>query len=378
MCLWKTVVGVFLSGLLPEEAGMAVTRHSTKGLMNSTPLLASWDKTKKQNTEYLATLRTDWTDISKCGLRCAYFPVGDFEIWGHWRKALAIPVTIISLFLISGALFVLDTNGFVFWSHCFPSMVWLITADSVLFLLLLMSLLSYVLTIVKGPGYLPYNWNVDKRLDYDFDTMMDSMAVFQEQIDYGKTHERPPRSSFSITARRYVLRADHFCTWMQTFIGLNNHRFFLLSTFWISIYCFAYIGFRYFWIYDIIVTTISTKHFDYYSIPGIIFVLIGLFAGFYSFYYFVRSFINLYNNLTQIEKWNNRQPSMFGRSRINNFEEVCGSKKYLPFWPFPCCTFFKPKSNGLYLDDDDYESYCQRSMYTECEEPRNAQLTSMY
>ena len=316
--------------------------------MNSNPLLQDQEQQKflyNNDIEYVATLRTDWIDKSCCCFRIAYFPVGDFSICEHWRMNFKKPILISIFMLASLVFFFLDTSSSISWGHSFPTDTLMKTSYSLISVVFFFVALSYFLIIFIGPGYMPYNWCISKQNEYDFETMMSSIAVYNEQMLYGQTHERPERSSFSTDARRFVMRADHFCWWTESWIGLKNQRYFILLTFWFSVYCLLYIGFRYFWAYDIIKTCIDENKFDFTSLPGWIFVVafMGLFV--FSIRLFLVSIVNLSKNITLIEKWKSQKAQKPivsytpGRKTLDNCQDVCGPKECLLLWPFPFICF---------------------------------------
>ena len=341
--------------------------------MNSNPLLQEQEQQKfilNNDIEYVSTLRTDWIDKSICCFKIAYFPVGDFTICEHWRVNFKKPLLCSLFFIASFAVFFIDTSHTINWSHPFPSLKLETIAFSIISVVFFFVALSYFLIIFIGPGYMPYNWCVSKQTDYDFETMMSSIAVYKEQMLYGQTHERPERSSFSTDARRYVLRADHFCWWTQSWIGLKNQRYFLLLTFWFSVYCLLYIGFRYHWAYDIINECIKGNGFDYASIPGWIFVLILIGMFFFSFRLFVVSALNLARNVTLIEKWKmkkaNKPVTSYtpGRSCLDNCQDVCGPKECIPCWPFPFVYLRPVPPQYDYEVDTNVSTYTESTMHS--------------
>ena len=66
---------------------------------------------------------------------------------------------------------------------------------------------------------------------------MRDIAIYNDQVKLARSSpDRPKRSCFSKDARRFVLRADHFCKLGKSWIGLKNYRYFLLTCF----YCFIF------------------------------------------------------------------------------------------------------------------------------------------
>lgn len=315
-----------------------------------------------QDVEYAGNVRTDWIDRSFCCCRVAYFPVGKFSICEHWRVSLKIPSLVLLLLTSSFVLFILDTAPILKSAHQFPNKYWNYGVYSALSVTFLFVIISYFSIIIYGPGYLPYNWCITRQDEYDWETMMSSIAVYQEQVEFGKTHERPARASFSVDARRYVLRADHFCYWTQSWIGLKNHRFFLLLTGWASLYCLELIGFKYFWIKDIITTSIKQKKFDFLSIPGFIFLLFAIILFVFAFRLFIVAMNNLAHNLTLIERWKKKESPTPGRSACKNFESVCGSKSCCICWFLPFISLKQMPESSF---DDDGRSVCSESLLTQ-------------
>lgn len=112
---------------------------------------------------------------------------------------------------------------------------------------------SYIRTIFDGPGYFPFYWSVrkdveeDKKHDLDNDPERPFMGsdefdpsgciTLKEQIMWARQNKRPPRSMISSSAKRIVIRPDHYCSWCETWIGKRNHKFFILFTFYAAVAC---------------------------------------------------------------------------------------------------------------------------------------------
>lgn len=207
---------------------------------------------------------------------------------------------------------------------------------------LLMLVISYVLTIFKGPGYLPINWNSTKKNEYSWFEQMDGVAVTEDQIKWIKKQEIPSRCSFSSNARRIIIRADHFCIWAQTWIGLYNNRYFILVVLYSTLFCFSFVFLMTYWIvlnYDLMLPMSTNSIIDV-----IIYLLIIYFVyiGYISIKHLIVSLKNLSNNITAVEKWNNRDNDFSRGSCMKNFSEVCGSESFMLLWPLPFITCFTP------------------------------------
>jgi hypothetical protein len=62
------------------------------------------------------------------------------------------------------------------------------------------------------------------------------IVASQKQVEWIETQTKPNRCIFSMSARRIVIRPDHFCGWTASWIGIRNHKFFWLFNFWGFVY----------------------------------------------------------------------------------------------------------------------------------------------
>jgi hypothetical protein len=276
-------------------------------------------------------------------------------------------VTII--YSLTYAAFVYDT-----YTDVFPNPLWQYLAFSVTGFLWLCMAVSYYLIIHRGPGYVPYNWQATRHSSYDWITEMNNIVVFSEQGEQARTSQRPPRASFSINARRFVLRADHFCLWARSWIGLKNYRFFLLMTIYAFLYMIAYAGFRVFWILHII------KKWQWIYLLGSITTLFVIIVGCFALCYFWRGSVNAVRNITQVELHKRNEAgevnpvNEFDKGCGRNCEEICGPRWLMPCWIFPCCACFQLAENGLYLENvnEFTELENQRSEFSVVKDPPHA------
>jgi hypothetical protein len=276
-----------------------------------------------------------WEDKSFCCFHIAHFREGSFTVWGHWRVRLRVPVVVSVLFLLSQASFVYDTlTPTPFW--------WFVGGCCGVGFLGLCVVVSYVATIARGPGYVPYNWAVTRQKGYTWRQCMDNMVVFQEQSEYAKGAARPPRASFSIDARRFVLRADHFCVWLQSWIGIRNHRYFLLMTSYSFLHAVAYTAFRLWWFRGVL-AGIHWRHC--FGLAASAFV-VG--AGLFGLLWFVIGVRNLCDGVTAIEKWNKRRSEFTKETFCGNCEEVCGQRRWMLCWIIPLFCCLEPGEDGFY------------------------------
>lgn len=282
-------------------------------------------------------MNIEWVDKSCCCCKIALFP-GSFTIWGHWRVRLRRPIMVVLGALMVHALYLWDT-----W-HTFPSVVLKAVGILLPTFLLFCCGYAYFAVMIAGPGYAPYNWALTQKTKYTWKEEMDNMAIYRQQVEYGKQAARPLRSSFSQDARRFVLRADHFCEWTKTWVGFKNLRQFLLMTGYAALYGLSNIMLRY-WFYLRLANS-----FEWYYIFGTVTALGLIYVVGFGSYHFGVAASRVARNVTGSEVYNKRFVKRADRGCFLNYEEVCGSRKWIMFWIFPFINCFKPMGDGFYMD----------------------------
>lgn len=207
-----------------------------------------------------------------------------------------------------------------------------IIAPSILSFFALFVCVSYFALIYLGPGYLPYTWSATRQEHYTWDQAMTDLVVFSEQEKEARLAPRPPRSSYSRDARRIVLRADHFCVWAQTWVGIKNHRYFLLMTFYIVVYMLVFLSLQAVWLAEIVGKRTFEWIFVADGVAALAVFLVGCYAGFY----FCSGMANAVNNVTMVEKYKGRDLGKYDRGWIQNMEEICGPRRLALCWAVPC------------------------------------------
>lgn len=303
----------------------------------SQSLVQSLDSTYDPNDQYYATLQANWIDKSNCCCNVAYFPDGKFTIIQHWRKNLIRPLIINIIYFITLIICLID----IYIS--FPSNMSFYFVFSLIIFLYLMLFISYMLIIIKGPGYVPFNWQITMKKNYSWNEEMNSIAIYEEQVLYGRLASRPPRASFSIEARRFVLRADHFCLWTNSWIGFKNHRYFILFTLWALLYCIGW--FISHWYYFKIVFS----HFLWSSLVSLLASLPILYAIYYSTLHLFSGLRNIYHNRTITEVYKKADYEKFDKGCCSNFEEICGIRQCCLCWIFPFIPTFN-QMDGFYSE----------------------------
>jgi hypothetical protein len=141
-----------------------------------------------------------------------------------------MPLTVLSLLFTSIVVYLICERALIPDKLGIPTNLYLI-ATSLLFGC------SYVATILTGPGYLPFyfpyaNPNTDAR----YSDALSGMVTTNEQEFYLRNVALPHRTAFFRTARRVVIRPDHFCASTACFIGKKNQKLFFLLNFWGMLY----------------------------------------------------------------------------------------------------------------------------------------------
>ena len=240
-------------------------------------------------------------------------------------------------------------------------------------ILLFLFLTSFVKTIIDGPGYFPFYWSKglseqnekdnnaenpgDKkkllkktREEEIEDEFSPSGIVSNEyQLEFVKNNPVPNRCIYSSSARRFVIRPDHYCDWVQCWIGKRNMKFFILFNAYGLLYSF------FFTMIDFValveqsiygISLLSTVYF-LYLLASAYFAFIT--AGFL-FAYIIKAF----TNVTLWEEWNGVDSNRFNRGYIQNIEDVCGPKYQICLYPFPISPWKNKTNFELIQDYDDY------------------------
>jgi hypothetical protein len=288
-------------------------------------------------TDGLQEWTSPWTDKSCCCCKIAFFPDGNFTICGHWRRRLDVPIIVGICFALTFSSLIYDTL------NVFPNLISRLISWSVVSLFALFVIISYLSVIIRGPGYAPYDWDKNKDKQFSWNELMDHIVIFREQEAYARTATRPLRSSFSKNARRFVLRADHLCVWCQSWIGILNHRYFLLMTGYVPLYSLSYLLCRIWW-----VRWLVDGNFEWWAVIGAVSTFVTTVPGLISLYYFSQGVRNVANGVTGVELFYNRIPQTRSLSCLKNCEEICGSRKWICCWCFPFCCCFEPLEDGFY------------------------------
>lgn len=170
-----------------------------------------------------------------CGLRVLEMDGDSLTLIGSWIVNPALP----ALTVAALALFV-------------PLLAWRLRghfglrALAPLLALDLLALAAFVRCVLDGPGYFPFDWSA-RRCGFgcsDSDALLAGrddgpagIITRRAQYDWARAQPKPNRSIVSWSARRIVVRPDHYCMWTSTWIGKRNHKFFILFTLYAGLLC---------------------------------------------------------------------------------------------------------------------------------------------
>ena len=289
---------------------------------------------------------TEWRG-SKC-LCCKIFkiPLLHQLFCGHWEVRPFFPIIFLMLSITSMimlGIFVLpyfEIEGAI-----------MLFVELILFF---MYLLSYFRIIYDGPGYYPFYYGTQYKppeneiiSPNDENNSPSGIISNDQQLEWcTQRNEQPPRSILSKTARRFVLRPEHYSIWASSWIGKRNHKFFILHAF----YGMLYLG-----IFVIYTSRRLTELFnDSFSIVCVVLSILCVLAAVFFLVllsYFISNIINISVNRTTWEQWNDVNVSSFNTGLCSNIEDVFGSRKHFYCWICPSSPWVD-KSN-----DDIMQSY---------------------
>jgi hypothetical protein len=292
---------------------------------------------------------TEWSPGRCCCIQIETIPALRSSFWGHWEIRPLIPFLVVALSLSSFIiLFTLVIPHFGLEGLLISPLI-------VVFFLLF--LLHYVRAIIDGPGYFPFYWAFRDVLPpppLQTDPLISSdespygIISTEEQHLWAHQHRKPPRSILSKSARRMVLRPDHFCAWATVWIGKRNEKFFILM----NLYSLLYLG---------LFVLYVARHFvkllaETVNLTSFVMAAYGLGAaafGLVNATFFLTSIWDAMWNRTSWEQWNGID-ARFDRGIRRNLEDVCGSTEKCWTWPCPISPWKGKSSSEL---AEEYESY---------------------
>jgi len=270
---------------------------------------------------------TRWDPICKCCcFYCNYVSSMQSYFINHWMVHCCPGIFVIILTIISATIY----GFFVIPYLPFSS----ILVHTLIFFFAIMFLVSYMMVIIEGPGYLPFYYPME------LNDMNDPSAKYlsgvvsnMEQEAYVKSQPKLKRAGYFNKAKRYVIRPDHFCGWTGTFIGKRNHKMFFHFNIWGSLYLFSYLILISLSIYNNVTTKFAVNQI-LICFPMIFTALPFVFMTIAFTVDIIHAFSK---NQTQFERMQYLDTNYSKGSCLANWEEVCGpsSKWYCWLIPYP-------------------------------------------
>jgi len=198
-----------------------------------------------------------------------------------------------------------------------------------------------IVTNLTDPGVVPWNWAIEKKRVFTEEELREGTAVNNDQFEWAKKAERPARACFSTRSGTYILRADHYCGWVNNWVGLKNHRYFLIAVTSLMLYSILFS-------LDFLKTLFRRTN----RMSWLLFIFVLLYGGFFGTFLFAQFWTQFWQvtfNFTTLERLKGHIGSHFNGYNAG-WQEVCGSLKYWPCW---CCPFKLPR----YVDGFSYEPY---------------------
>lgn len=191
---------------------------------------------------------------------------------------------------------------------------------------------SYFAAACMDPGFLPYDWYRTQNNWYSWEDQLSGLAITETQFVFVDMYERPNNASFSRSAGRFVIRADHICDWICNWVGKRNHKQFLLLMIWGILYCISMAFWSFF-------ANWKKLPFLQYSMVLISLILEMVFATSMTIF-FVASFYLVLSNRTKIQVMKNQDINIEKKSYNVALSEICGEGTKL-LWCLPLPAFGK-------------------------------------
>ena len=280
---------------------------------------------------------TQWEKkCSCCCFQLNFVPQINKFFCNHWECNIRVPFLVLCFVILTYCLFCFEY--FYYLPHNSLKSFYTISIFLILFIW------SYIATICEGPGYLPFYYpsmypsRADGSLDY-----LSGLVINDNQEQYMKSHPLPARTNFFHCTHRIVIRPDHYCDWIQSFIGKKNQKLFML----LLIYGFCYCSLFFLNNTRAIYYIFKLQTFSPLMIFSILFLLI------FEIFLFTETLQQLIGILTNYTAFDRLKQQYFESSGCcQNIQQVFGSLKQFILWPIPIGAFCLIDD---YLLVDDFE-----------------------
>ena len=277
---------------------------------------------------------TKWeTECRICGISWNYVPALKKHFVNHWECECFMPTLVMCIIYSSLAVYFLCELRPLPEVFGWKTSLYL-TVTAVLFGY------SYVMTILTGPGYLPYyyplkNPNVQGENEGE---CLSGMVTNDDQMFYVKQTKLPSRTGYFKSSRRIVIRPDHFCQWTSSFIGKKNHKLFFHFNMWGMFYTTVFTVCS---LVAIVKLAPNDKRI-LEIIIDIVYVILGFLFALLTGSFVFSMLCEITKNETVFESMSHKAKSSLPkreRSCLHNWEEVFGVHQKMYLWLVPTPAF---------------------------------------
>lgn len=277
---------------------------------------------------------TKWEHrFSFFGLHFYYVPSIKKTFINHWEVSQCMPIVV----------------NFIIWSSYFLFLIlyvkvlnWSINQLILMTVFLSLYVLSYFGIILEGPGYLPYFYpHRYPSFNTEYPDYLSGIVTNKKQFEFVKKRVNLRDAHYFKSARRVVIRPDHFCDWCACFVGKKNYKLFFLFNFWGIIYI-GFFG---------VSSLMGFIRESAITPPNVFLLVFSMMYVFIAFFFFIFQFIfvmqTLYSIFTDTREFENikknganiANSSHKKKSCLDKLEEVFGSVKLCFLWLLPVGAF---------------------------------------
>jgi hypothetical protein len=199
---------------------------------------------------------------------------------------------------------------------------------------------SYYSASFSDPGFLPFDWARSRLFRYGWLDQLSGLAIRRDQFEFAREH-RPTFASFSRSAGRFVIRADHMCCWIGNWVGKRNHKQFILMAFWGGVLATLLFVWN-------VIAAIELEDLVFWNILIVLFAIgTEVVFSIALFFVFVSNLNDLRKNVTTIQRWKQERGQSYGC--MKSMREVCGNGSVW-CWALPIPAF----GDDLFIADDEF------------------------
>ena len=273
--------------------------------------------------------------FSKFGITLSYCKELDAYFLGHWWVRPKFPIFVITSY---NATYLLAEYFF-----SISGTMRIIMRGS-----LFLSIICYVLLLYEGPGYLPYYYPDEyKKLpngEPDYVSGL-SLTFDQRKKMSSIANGLPSFIDYFSCVKSFVIRPDHFCRWAGTFIGVKNHKLFVLFCFYSLIFFIAFSSV----VYRVVIENsfVNTIRIFLFLISFIVILYIGSIL--------IESIIDLFMGRTRLYR-----VKRIDAKNEGSFENFSASAKIVFGKNYPL-TWFIPYSPYHWMSDYDIVTFLKKN-----------------